>query len=93
MNYDITLISKASVIPARTAMPDHPHPRERRGQPVARSIQLRRSCSAWLYRLAARIAPRPAGTDHDELFAAIATLLAEPQSERSTLNATSQRGC
>ncbi len=93
MNYDSTLMSKAGVIPKRAVLPDGFDPREHLGEPIARSIRWRLACSAWLYRLADRIAPRPARTEHDELFEAIAALLAEPECGFSRLESASHRGC
>ena len=37
-------------------------------------LRLRRATSAWLYRLAAQVDPRPARTERDELFDSIAAL-------------------
>ena len=93
MNYDITLMRKTSAIPMRAVLPDGLDPREHVGERSARSLRWRQSCSAWLYRLANRIAPCPVRTEHDELFEAIAALLAEPECGFSRLESASHRGC
>ena len=93
MNHDITLLSKASQPVARPLPPDIRDLREHIGTPAPRSIRLRQSISSWLYQLAERIAPRPARTEHDELFEAISALLAEPSCDLSPLNSASHGRC
>lgn len=93
MNHDFTLLSMANRNTPKALPPDILNPREHIGDPAPRAIRLRRQTSGWLYRLAERIAPRPARAEPDELFAAIAVLLAEPISGCARLEAASQQSC
>lgn len=93
MHYDVTLIKHASRPVARPLPPDIRELREHRGVGEARMMQLRRSLSAGLYRMAERIAPRPMRNERDELFEAISALLSEPKCEAPMLKTTSQGRC
>lgn len=93
MNYDLTLMTKATQSVDRPLPPGVRAVREHIGAPVSRSIELRQAVSAWLYRLAERVAPRPARAECDALFEAVSTLLTEPNCDGSRLKSTSHGGC
>jgi hypothetical protein len=93
MNYDVTLISKATQSIERPLPPDVRAVGEHLGVSTSRSIELRQSVSAWLYRLAERVAPRPVRAEYDELFEAISTMLAEPACQVSPVNMASHQRC
>ena len=93
MNYDLTLMTKATQSVDRPLPPDVRAVREHIGAPISRSIELRTSVSAWLYRLSERVAPRPIRAEHDELFEAISALLTEPVCDGPRLKSASHGGC
>jgi hypothetical protein len=93
MHYDVTLITHASRPVSRPLPPDVRELRDHLEAREPRMLQLRRSLSAGLIRLAERVDPRPARTERDELFDAISALLAEPKCEAPRLETASHRGC
>ncbi len=93
MQHDFTLTTLANRSVERALPPDVRELRDHIGIREPRALRLRRATSAWLYRLAAQIDPRPARTDHDELFDSISALLAEPQCGAPRLKTASQQRC
>lgn len=93
MNYDVTLLSRASQSVARllpadiTRLEDHIEP------PIARAIRVRQAASDWLLHLAERVAPRPVESECDELFETISALLAEPVCEVLASKTASHARC
>lgn len=93
MNHDFTLTTLASR-PVVTALPpDIRELNDHIGGREPRMLRLRRATSAWLYRLAVQVDPRPARTERDDLFDSIAALLTESKCEGSKLETASQRSC
>ena len=93
MNYDLTLMTKATQSVDRPLPPDVRAARDHIGAPTPRSIELRQSVSVWLCRLAERVAPRPIRAEHDELFESISALLTEPICDGPRLKSASHGGC
>jgi len=93
MQNDFTLTTLASRPVVHALPPDVRELRDHIGIRERRTLRLRRVTSAWLYRMAAQVDPRPVRTERDELFDAISALLAEPKCETPRLETASQRGC
>lgn len=93
MQYDVTLTTHASRPVSRPLPPDVRALRDHMGNREPRVMQLRRSLSAGLFRLGARVDPRPVRTEREELFDAISALLSEPKCEAARMETASQRGC
>jgi hypothetical protein len=93
MQHDFTLTTLASRSVERGLPPDVRELRDHIGVREPHMLRLRRATSAWLYRLAAQVDPRPARTECDELFDSIAALLAEPKCEAPRLKTASQQSC
>lgn len=92
MNYDVTLMSKATQSVDRPLPPDVCAVREHIGVAAPRSIELRQTVSAWLYRLAEGVAPRPARAECDALFESISVLLTDSVCEESPMKFASHGG-
>ena len=93
MQHDFTLTTMASRHVSRPLPPDVRELRDHIGIREPRMVQLRRSLSTGLYRMAERVDPRPARTERDELFDAISALLAEPKCAAPRLETASHSGC
>jgi hypothetical protein len=93
MNYDVTLLSRASQPAVRPLPADIARVEDHVGVPIARTIRLRQAASACLHQLANRVAPRPLETECDELFEAISAMLSEPVCEVPALKTASQTRC
>jgi hypothetical protein len=93
MQNDFTLTTLASRPVVHTLPPDIRELRDHIGIREPRALRVRRATSAWLYRMAAQVDPRPVRTERDELFDAISTLLSEPKCEAPRLKTASHQGC
>ena len=93
MNYDVTLLSRASQPAVRPLPADIARVEDHIGAPIARTIRLRQAASVWLHQLANRVAPRPVETECDELFDAISAMLSEPVCAVPALKSASHTRC
>jgi hypothetical protein len=93
MNYDVTLLSRANQPTARSLPVDIVRMEDHMGIPIARTIRVRQTASAWLHQLANRVASRPIEPECEELFGAIAAMLSEPVCEDSALKTASHQRC